>query len=258
MYIGFLGDALMGGHLGRELWADYEEGALARLLFAQTNALFRPGELGLFLAEDLAPAAEAVFDSFCAALAESKARLAANRQNHFDLRQRQRRLIVMGHEQVRSRLAVRTPFCDNDLVEFMLTVPPGYRLDRALLVETLVRTFPELTKVPYEGTGLPLTACARGLRIQVERQIRWRLRAAGLKWVSELEARPYADYDGWLRTALRDWMQEILLSEGALGRALFKPEAVRRLVNEQLAGAQHAAKLGVLLSLELWQRRAMD
>jgi len=256
MYIGFLGDPLMGGHLGRELWAEYEEDELARLLFAHTNTLCSPDELALLLSDEFASAAGVVYDSFREALAESKARLVANRQNHFDLRQRQRRLIVMGHEQVRSRLAVRTPFCDNDLVEFMLTVPPGYRLDRVLHIEALVRTFPDLAKVPYEGTGLPLVACARSLCIQIGRQMRWRLRAAGLKWVPELKAKPYADYDGWLRTALRDWTQEVLLGEEGRRSPLFKPEAARRLVDEHLAGAANAAKLGVLLSLELWRRRA--
>lgn len=259
LYIGFMGDALMGGHLNRQLWADYDEDALSWLLFEHTNTLLCQAEQEELFTEDFQRQIDgAVFDSFRAALAEPQATLIANRQNHFDLRQRQRRFIMNGHELLRSRVLVRTPFCDNDLVEFMLRVSPGLRLDRFLMIKCFAQAFPDLAKVPYEGTGLPFIPCFRDLRIRADRQIRWRLRAAGLKWVPERKHRPYADYDDWTRTVLRPWVEETLLSKRALERGYFQPEYVRNLIAEHMAGANHACTLGVLLTLELWHRLFLD
>jgi asparagine synthase (glutamine-hydrolysing) len=259
LYIGFLGDALMGGHLTRQLWADYDEDALNHLLFDHTNTLFSQAEQAdLFSQGWQRRVGGAVSESFRAILAESQTKLVANQQNHFDLRQRQRRFILNGHELLRSRVVLRTPFCDNDLVEFVLAVPPGLRLDRWLLIRAFARAFPNLAKVPYEGTGLPLADCARSLRIRTSNQLRWRLHAAGMKWVPLPRRRPYADYNGWMRTVLRRWVEETLLSKRSLKREYFDPEYIRNLVAEHMAGANHARKLGVLLTLELWHRLFLD
>jgi len=44
-----------------------------------------------------------------------------------------------------------------------------------------------------------------------------------------------------------------------LERGLFRPEVVRRLVEEHLAGRfDHAYRLWALLVLELWQRQWLD
>jgi asparagine synthase (glutamine-hydrolysing) len=259
IYKGYMGDALMGGHLDLQLWANYDEDTLSRLLFDQACILFDQTEQSdLFTEDSRSNMASTVFETFQAALAESKATLVANRQNHFDLCQRQRRFTLNGVELVRSQVVVRTPFCDKDLVEFMLTVPPFLRFDRPLMVQALATTSHDLAKVPYEGTGLPLVACARDLRIRIDRQVRWRLRSAGLKSVSAPSRRPYANYHDWMRTDLRGWVQDTLLSRRALGRGYFKPDYIRTLVAEHMAGANHANKLGVLLTLELWNREFVD
>ncbi len=259
IYKGYMGDSLMGSHLNRQLWASYDEDTLNRMLFEHTNNSFRQAEWEDLFAEDFQHQINgAFFDSFRATSVEAKATLVANRQTHFDLRQRQRRFILSGLEMVRSQAIVRAPFCDNDLVEFMLTVPPGLRLDRFLFKKALVRAFPDLAKVPYEKTGLPLVACARDLRIRIDKQVRWRLHTAGLKWISVPHNRPYADYNGWMRTVLRDWTEETLLNKRTLERGYFDPDFIRNLVAEHMAGADHTCKLGVLLALELWHRMFLD
>jgi asparagine synthase (glutamine-hydrolysing) len=259
IYKGFMGDALLGSHLSRELWAGYDDDTLSRRLFRDANLCGPEEQKRLFTREFRSLLAEdAVFTSFRALLDESKAKLAANKQNHFDLRQRQRRFILNGVQLVRSQATVRLPFADKELVEFVLTIPPGLRLDRWLMIKALIRLSPELARIPYQGTGMPLVECARDLRIRLERQIRWRLRAAGLKWVAAPQKRSCADYNGWMRTVLREWVEETLLSRRSRERGCFNPQVVRTLVAEQMAGANHARKLGVLLSLELWQQQFLD
>jgi len=137
-------------------------------------------------------------------------------------------------------------------------VPPGFRLDRQLIIRALGKAFSSVAKVPSDRTGRPLVTCFRDLRIQAGNQLRWRLRAAGLKWIPERDYRPYADYDGWMRTVLRPWVEETLLNKRTLERGYFNPEYIHDLVAEHMAGANHARKLGVLLTLELWQRLFID
>jgi hypothetical protein len=52
---------------------------------------------------------------------------------------------------------------------------------------------------------------------------------------------------------------EYVLSPRALDRNLFKPETVRRLVDEHVTSTRsHAHRLWLLVNLELWLRMAID
>jgi asparagine synthase (glutamine-hydrolysing) len=62
----------------------------------------------------------------------------------------------------------------------------------------------------------------------------------------------------WLRTDFQPMVQEHLLSARALERGLFEPGAVRSLVAEHAAGADHSERLWLLLNLEIWQRQFID
>ncbi|HHH40535.1 MAG TPA: hypothetical protein ENK56_00860 [Chloroflexi bacterium] len=256
VYTGSLGDSLMGGHLSRSLWACYDEEELARSLFRQYNVVFSPPALSALLGEGFEDGLrEQVFADFRATLAESRARLQADVREHFSIRQSDRRWILEGQRLLRHYLIVRTPFYDNDLVDFMLTVPPGLRFEEYLYRIAFRRAFPRLAKVPLEKTGLPLAPGMRDLRIRLGRRVRWWLRSAGLRFVAPPRRRPYADYNGWLRTALRPWVEETLLGPQTRLQDLFRPQPIRELVAEQMAGADHARRLGVLLTLELWLRQ---
>jgi asparagine synthase (glutamine-hydrolysing) len=50
--------------------------------------------------------------------------------------------------------------------------------------------------------------------------------------------RLYADYEEYLRTDLRSWIEELLFSRRSLARAWFDPAAVRTLWNRHLNGRE--------------------
>jgi asparagine synthase (glutamine-hydrolysing) len=259
IYIGYPGDSLMGRFLIRNFWGNYTPHDLANFIIEKESVVFKTAEHeGLFAPDHYALVSEAVADTFRSALNESTSELAADRYNRFILRHLKRRFQVMGHELVRSQVALRTPFADRELVEFMLSVPPGFRLDRYLFMRALTEVFVPVAKVPRTGTGQPFVPCFRDLRFRVSNQVGWRLRAAGLKWAPVFESKHYADYGGWMRTALRPWVEDTLLSKRALERGYFKPAFIRNLVAEHIAGANHTFKLGILLTLELWHRQFID
>jgi asparagine synthase (glutamine-hydrolysing) len=63
----------------------------------------------------------------------------------------------------------------------------------------------------------------------------------------------------WLRGAFRPLLDEYVLSERALARGLFRPEGLRRLVAEHMAGhARHEERLWMLMNLEIWHRIFLD
>jgi asparagine synthase (glutamine-hydrolysing) len=79
----------------------------------------------------------------------------------------------------------------------------------------------------------------------------------------EIRRRPKMGFgvpiDRWFRGALKDELRAVLLDPVALGRGLFRPEAVEALVEEHASGLRdHAYRLWALLMLELWFRRHID
>jgi asparagine synthase (glutamine-hydrolysing) len=61
-----------------------------------------------------------------------------------------------------------------------------------------------------------------------------------------------------MRTPLRAWIEDTLLSKRAMERGYFEPDYVRGLIKEQISGGNRAGKLGGLLTLELWHRQFVD
>jgi asparagine synthase (glutamine-hydrolysing) len=65
--------------------------------------------------------------------------------------------------------------------------------------------------------------------------------------------------DRWLRRELKELAYDTLLSPVARGRGLFRPDFVRRLLDEHCSyRANHHTRLWALLMLELWFRTWID
>ena len=63
----------------------------------------------------------------------------------------------------------------------------------------------------------------------------------------------------WFRGEMQPFLREVLLSEKALGRGLFKPDAVKQLIELHTRGERdHSQQLWTLLMLELWFNRFID
>jgi asparagine synthase (glutamine-hydrolysing) len=63
----------------------------------------------------------------------------------------------------------------------------------------------------------------------------------------------------WLRTSLRELLQDSLGSQTALARGYFRAPALRQMIDEHMSGTdEHQYLLWDLLMLELWHRRFID
>jgi asparagine synthase (glutamine-hydrolysing) len=123
-------------------------------------------------------------------------------------------------------LEARSPFLDHHLIEFAASLPEKMKLrgltTKYLLKNVLKKILPaENLSRPKMGFGVPI--------------------------------------GHWFRGRLRPFLQETLLSEKSLGRDLFNPATVKRLVEDHVGGQRdHAHQLWTLLMLELWYQRFID
>jgi asparagine synthase (glutamine-hydrolysing) len=123
-------------------------------------------------------------------------------------------------------LEARSPFLDHHVIEFAASLPERLKLrgltTKYLLKRILKQLLPaENLKRGKMGFGVPIGY--------------------------------------WLRAEMQPFLRETLLSEKAMKRGLFRPEAVKHLVEEHTRGARdYAHQLWTLLMLELWFARFID
>jgi asparagine synthase (glutamine-hydrolysing) len=123
-------------------------------------------------------------------------------------------------------LEARSPFLDHHVIEFAASLPEKYKLRRLttkyLLKQMLRKLLPaENLHRRKMGFGVPI--------------------------------------GHWLRGKLQPLLRETLLAEASLKRGLFKPEAVKHLVELHTRGERDfSPKLWTLLMLELWFQRFID
>ncbi|HAF12574.1 MAG TPA: asparagine synthase (glutamine-hydrolyzing) [Blastocatellia bacterium] len=123
-------------------------------------------------------------------------------------------------------LEARSPFLDHKVIEFAASLPEKFKL-RGLTTKYLLKRI--LKKIlPAEN----LDRRKMGFGVPVGH---------------------------WLRGKLQPFLRETLLSEKALKRGLFKPEAVKQLVELHTRGERdYSHQLWTLLMLELWFERFID
>jgi len=123
-------------------------------------------------------------------------------------------------------LEARSPFLDHHVIEFAASLPEKYKLrgltTKYLLKQVLKKLLPaENVDRRKMGFGVPI--------------------------------------GHWFRGKLQPFLRETILSESALKRGLFKPDAVKRLVELHTRSERdYSHQLWTLLMLELWFRRFID
>jgi asparagine synthase (glutamine-hydrolysing) len=123
-------------------------------------------------------------------------------------------------------LEARSPLLDHELIEWAVALPDAVRIKggtlKALFKSAMQPYLPrEILHRPKRGFGCPI--------------------------------------DRWFRCELKDMAYDILLSQRARQRGLFRPDYVRRLLDEHCAyRADHQNRLWALLMLEAWFRMWVD
>jgi asparagine synthase (glutamine-hydrolysing) len=123
-------------------------------------------------------------------------------------------------------LEARSPFLDHHVIEFAASLPEKLKLrgltTKYLLKRVLKKLLPvENLKRQKMGFGVPI--------------------------------------GHWFRGQMQPFLREVLLSQKALQRGLFKPQTVNQLVNLHIRGERdYSQQLWALLMLELWFQQFID
>jgi hypothetical protein len=147
---------------------------------------------------------------------------------------------------------IRMPYIDNDVVDTLLAMPATMKLGDELQTEILRHRKPAFLGVVNSNTGARMGAG------RVEREVaRFRMRVGaklGLKGYQ-----PYERLGLWLKRELKSLVEGVLLDDRFFARGLFRPDAVKRVVDEHMTNrANHTFLLMSLLIFEMGQQMLSD
>lgn len=152
------------------------------------------------------------------------------------------------------------PFYDPRLVEFGLNAPLNIRCGRFLEKEGLKILAPELAMIE----GVPMAVDNQWGVFQKNLSLYSRRVMGRLGLIQPAQRRPpsstFSDMHNLLRLpGNKIWMKSILLSPRALERGIFRPEGLRKLIDEHLKGiTNHTSALSTILTIELFFLRFVD
>jgi asparagine synthase (glutamine-hydrolysing) len=170
---------------------------------------------------------------------------------HLFVSQRSRRETAMSLVKFGSLVETRLPFLDQELIEALFAAPPELKLDEQIQAYILARHRPEFLKVMNVNTGTRLGAGRLERFFGKVRQ----------KVFAKLGVRGYQPYERlglWLRRELRPLVQKLLLSDHCLGRGLFDPATVRKVVQAHNDGRNHTFLILAMMIYEMGQRQFAD
>jgi asparagine synthase (glutamine-hydrolysing) len=172
---------------------------------------------------------------------------------------RVRRITTCGTELFRSRIPVRQPFMDIDVIDTLRVVPHAWRKRHRFYFEVMRRHAHVSARAPYQRTMLPVT---------MPYWITW-FSLAGQRGVAEVFSRlglgdPFpgkspSDFAGWMRGALRNYVEGILLDERTLDRGVVPADLIRQAVDvHMMQGRNLSSLIGAMLTIELFCRLFLD
>lgn len=152
---GLSGDMIFGSHLSSSMvHSPMPDDCADWLLNHKYNSSFTVTELKLLVVDKrLLECLCFLGDAIKGRVGLCQSNLWANVADYLNFRERQRRFILNGNTLLRSAVEVRTPFYDYDLMDFALSLPPRFRLNKCLYKDALRDLFPHLRDIPHTPLG---------------------------------------------------------------------------------------------------------
>ncbi len=239
---------------------------LHKYLYHKFATAFPKNLWPIFLSEKLYNLiGDAPYQSLKIEIDKAPAEHPANKSEYVHIKTRQRRFIFFGPHNTRSQMESRTPFYDNDLIEYVYSIPPELKLNKRIYLKLIQHAFPDLARIPWSFSGLPITVTSprrlfvQRARYKLHRMLRTELYRFSAGRLLIPYPREFTNYPFWLRTDLRNWVEDILLSQQTLDRNYFYPDQIRRLLDEHMSGQRnHTARICTLITFESWHRQFVD
>jgi len=259
---------VMNGYGGNE-FLGFLSGNLARYYYSgrpanlvekfhlDLNTLFTENEQVLLWQPDIFKEIRGVaYGTLRRVLNYSQERTSFTKLYNFMLTQKARRLNLLGIIMDHSHLEYSLPFYDYDFADFALCLPPRERLWARFYRYFLTKNFPLLSQIPYQRTGLPVTASLSSVLLKrVLAKLGMSMASRGIRALTP----SYLDYPNWTRRELKPLILSVLQQNSLTSRHLFNQGYVNQLLNEHFSSQrEHTAKIGLLLTFEIWYRQFME
>lgn len=155
------------------------------------------------------------------------------------------------------------PFFDNDLFDFLYSLPPEVRLGHKLYTEIYKKYFPSLAEVPWLETGVSLydeVSSLSNVKKNLMRNIRWYVKRATLGRVNLADKDQYAPANEWYRLnkSFRNFINDILLDDRTIARGYFRECGITSMLHKMRRGWDYMSLIGRLCTFELWCRLFLD
>jgi asparagine synthase (glutamine-hydrolysing) len=177
----------------------------------------------------------------------------------FNLANRDRRLILNFVIFKNSHIENRCPFYDYQFAEWAACLPIEQKIDKQFHYALIKRVAPKLALIPRDKDfRLPTNnRFVRSVHAAYDRLTQMLGRQLGL---GHPKLTLYADYENYLRHELREWAEAILFDERTSSRGIFRPEALRSLMDRHLAGHEQwtIGKIAPIITFEMMMRRFFD
>jgi asparagine synthetase B (glutamine-hydrolysing) len=256
MVDGLAGDAILGGNFLMRPW--FEASSLGDLAAATWRWRVRPDEDAwadrLFRDADARGAGRAAWERSISAAGDGRP---IERLVDWLLENRVFRTAKSGALVFRTRMEAYAPFFDRDLVDLLVRVPLESRYKHRMYLKVLRAASPAAARVRWQRTALPPSwgYAANLASMAAHRAVQTAAKPLGIR---PFRKRAFYSPADWFRGPWAPAARALLLSERALDRGIFDPDAVRAMLDAHAAGRDYSSLVGNLLALELFQRRFLD
>lgn len=168
---------------------------------------------------------------------------------------RSRRMVNVGSIEFGKVVEQLKPLADNDLLEFIFSLPDKLRMHSSLYIKALMkieRTFFE--NIPWQRTGL---APANLKQTKFIKRFKIRQIQDRLGWESD---RHFSDYPNWIRTAKgKAFFGNLLQRKNAVYANFIEEDFEEKLLAPHLSGKRnYTEKIGRAATLEYWLRKVFS
>ncbi|MBN8502825.1 MAG: hypothetical protein J0M19_17045 [Sphingomonadales bacterium] len=253
---GFAGDGVMGGNFISDAWLR------SRNVPESSEAIWkwrRSGFDGHWPHNAILPFQQIAGDLFRRAYLGYAGESPMDKAMAFLLDNRVRRITTCGSELFRSRVSVRQPFMDVDLIDAIRVIPHQWRKRHRFYLDVMRRYAPVSAKAPYQRTMLPATAPYWMTWCSLAGQRGAAEACSRLGLPDPFPGKSPSDFAGWMRGPLRGYIEGILLDRRTLDRGVIPANLIRDAVTLHTRGERNLSSLiGALLTIELFCREFLD
>lgn len=155
------------------------------------------------------------------------------------------------------------PFFDDDLFNFLYSLPPKVRMNHRLYIAIYKKYFSELADIPWFKTGVSLyknSSWAVKIKRDIYKYIDWQVKRRSNGRINIPNRENYAPHNYWYRTnkSFRYFINGILLDKKTTSRGFFKENGVLEILKSIRIGWDYFYLIDRLCVLELWCRLFLD